>query len=85
MDDSGRLRRKIQRLWVGELTLDEVCEEMGMTEAELTAFASSIGLPPRGHVECYLPAPLEIVEACARYRHSWQPGEREVRRVGKID
>jgi len=57
---------------------------MGMPEAEVMAFAASIGLPERGPVECYLPTPLEIVKECAKIRDSWLPLEREMRRGGRL-
>lgn len=82
-------KRLIRRLWVGEYTIVEICEEMQMSPAELMVFAKSLGLGERPPVECYLPTQEEIRLACAKIRAGWSEAEREARRAaawhGKMD
>lgn len=74
-------KRLIRRLWKGEYTLVEICEEMGMGEAAVLAFAESLGLGERVEVECYLPSREEIRLSCAKIRAGWTQAEREARRA----
>lgn len=82
-------KRLIRRLWVGEYTLTEICEEMRMAEHEVLAFADSLGLGERVEPECYLPSLEEIRLACAKIRAGWTQSEREARRAaawgGRMD
>lgn len=82
-------KRLIRRLWVGEYTLTEICEEMRMSEAQVLSFATTLGLGERVEPECYLPTQEEIRLACARIRAGWSQSEREARRAaawgGRMD
>jgi len=81
-------KRKLRRLWAGELVLEEICDEMGMTEDELLAFAASLGLEDRPESDAYLPTPEEIRLAAAEIRSRWTPAELEARRTpwhGKLE
>lgn len=76
---SASQKRAIRRLWVGELTTEEVALEMEMTGDELAEAAKSLGLPERGEPNVYIPTPLEIRLASADIRSKWTPQEREER------
>lgn len=77
--ERANLKRRIRRLWAGDSSLSEICDEVGMTEAELRAFAAALGLVERDEPECYLPSPEQIRLATARIRSEWSQTEREAR------
>jgi hypothetical protein len=74
-------KRLLRRLWVGENTLTEICEELALSEHEVLEFAAALGLGDRVEPECYLPSREEILLACARIRQGWSQAEREARRA----
>jgi len=75
-------KRKLHRLWAGDSTFAEICEEMGMSQFAVTAFASSLGLGARAEPEFYLPSPETIRLETARIRSGWSQAEREARLEG---
>ena len=74
-------KRQLHRLWAGDSSLDEICDDLGMTEDEVLEFAKSLGLPPRSEPEFFLPTPEEIRLECATIRAGWTQMERESRRA----
>lgn len=72
-------KRKLHRLWAGDATFAEICEEMAMTPAGVREFARSLGLGHREEPEFYLPSPAEIRMQTARIRAGWTQAEREAR------
>jgi len=72
-------KRAIRHLWKGELTMEEIAEEMGFTPAQLEAAAASLGLPARLESDVYLPTRDEIRREAAKIRAGWTPPEREAR------
>jgi hypothetical protein len=72
-------KRKLHRLWAGDSTFAEICEEMGMTADGVREFAASLGLGDRPEPEFYLPSPQEIRLQTARIRAGWTQTEREAR------
>lgn len=74
-------KRRLRHLWKGELTLEEICEEMEMREPELLAFADSLGLAERPEFDTYIPTPEQIRLAAAAIRAAWSPAELEARRT----
>lgn len=81
--DRANLKRRMRRLWSGDLTMSEICEEMAMPHEAVAAFAASLGLGPREEPDVYVPTPQEIRQAAARIRMSWSPAEREARLGGR--
>lgn len=77
-------KRKLRRLWAVGLTDEEICDETGLTQAELTAAVVALSLPERQEGEVYLPTRLEIVAECAKFRAGWSEAERDSRRRGMI-
>lgn len=77
-------KRAIRRLWIGDLTTQEICDEMGWTETHLVAVAAFLELPARTEPNVYLPTPAEIRLECAKIRAGWSPAEREAR-LGRLD
>lgn len=74
-------KRALRHLWKGELTNDEIAEEMGFSADELDAAAAEMGLPERRETDVYLPTREEILLAAAAIREGWTPAEREARRA----
>lgn len=74
-------KRQLRHLWKGELTTQEIAEEMGFTAEELQEAASFLGLPSRIDPDVYIPTQLEIKAATAEIRAKWTPAEREARLV----
>jgi len=72
-------KRKLHRLWAGDSTFAEICEEMGMSEPAVLEFAALLGLGHREEPEFYLPSQEEIRLATARIRAGWSQTEREAR------
>lgn len=72
-------KRKLHRLWAGDSTFAEICEEMAMTGDQVREFAKSLGLGHREEPEFYLPTPQEIRLHTARIRAGWTQTEREAR------
>ena len=72
-------KRKLHRLWAGDSTFAEICDEMGMTAEAVGVFAASLGLGERAEPEFYLPSPEEIRLETARIRAGWSQAEREAR------
>lgn len=77
--ERANLKRRVRRLWAGDSSFSEICDEVGMDEAGLRAFAATLGLVDREEPECYLPSPEEIRLATARIRSGWTQAEREAR------
>lgn len=77
--EGANLKRRVRRLWAGDSSLSEICDEVGMDEPTLRAFASTLGLVDREEPECYLPTPEEIRLATAKIRSEWTQAEREAR------
>lgn len=77
--EGANRKRRLRRLWAGELTLAEVCEEMGLPEGEVTALAESLGLGEREEPETYVPDPATIRLEAAKIRAGWTDAERESR------
>lgn len=73
-------KRQLHRLWAGDSSLDEICDDLGLTEDEVLELAQSLGLPPRQEPEFFLPTTEEIRLACAKIRAGWTQMERESRR-----
>jgi len=79
--ESANKKRKLRHLWKGELSFQEICEEMGMSPIALLAYAASLGLGERPEVEVYIPTPEQIRLAAAAIRAGWSPAELEARRT----
>lgn len=73
-------KRQLHRLWAGDSSLDEICDDLGMAEDEVLELALSLGLPARQEPEFFLPSPEEIRLECAKIRAGWTQTERESRR-----
>jgi hypothetical protein len=78
-EERANQKRKFRRLWKGDSSHGEICEEMGMTEEQVAAFAASLGLGEREEPDVYIPSPEDIRMACARIRAGWSQVEREAR------
>jgi hypothetical protein len=72
-------KRALRHLWKGELTFNEIAEEMEFSPEQLEAVAKSMGLPQRVDPETYLPSREEIRMAAAMIRSEWSQAEREAR------
>jgi hypothetical protein len=73
-------KRKLRRLWsYSDLSLEEVCDEMGMDEANLISYAKSLGLEDRVEPHVFIPTPEQIRIAAAEIRAGWSEAERECR------
>lgn len=72
-------KRRLRRLWVGELTTDEIAHEMGWSLETLLAVARSLGIPDRIEPDVYMPSEIEIKMAAASIRMSWTDAERDQR------
>jgi len=77
-------KRRLRRLWASDSSIEEICEEIEMSAADLLLFAASLGLESRDQPDCYLPSPLEIRLAAARIRMGWSQSEREARLEGRL-
>lgn len=77
--ERANLKRRVRRLWAGDSTIAEICEEVEMTEEELRAFAVGLGLGERQEPTFYLPTPQEIRMETASIRAGWSQAERESR------
>ena len=78
---AANLKRRVRRLWKGDLTLDEICEETGMPRDEFLALAASMGLVNRPEPDVYIPTPEEIRLSAAGIRAGLTQTELESRRV----
>lgn len=76
-------KRALRRLWPGDLTTDEIRDELGITPEQLLAAAAIMGLPERQEGTIYIPSPETIRLECAKIRASWTPAEREAR-LGRL-
>jgi hypothetical protein len=76
-------KRAIRRLWKGDLTTQEICEEIGFTEGMLLAAAAVLNLPDRTEPDVFVPTQEMIRLECAKIRMTWTPAEREAR-LGRI-
>lgn len=82
--ERANLRRRLRRLWVSDCLFEELCDEMGMTAAEVRVYAVSLGLDPnRPEPDVYLPTPEEILRETTKIKMSWTPVEREARLGGR--
>lgn len=78
-------KRALRHLWKGELTLEEIAEEMGFSPEQLDAAVELLGLPERQEPDVYLPTREEILLAAAKIRAGWTPAELESRRRASRD
>lgn len=74
-------KRAIRHLWKGELTNEEIAEELGFTDEQLREAAAILELPERALSDTYLPSREQILMAAAEIRAKWTPAEREARLV----
>lgn len=74
-------KRALKHLWKGELTIEEIAEEMGFTDEELAVAVEALQLPPRVEPDTYIPTREQILMAAAEIRAKWTPAEREARRA----
>lgn len=81
---SANQKRAIRRLWKGDLTTQEICEELGFTESMLLAASAILGLPERTEPDVFVPTPEYIRLECAKIRMKWTAAEREAR-LGRLD
>jgi len=73
-------KRKLRRLWsYSDLSFEEVCDEMDMTEPELRKYAASLGLGDRQEPSVFIPTPEEIRMSAAEVRTTWTQADRESR------
>lgn len=73
-------KRKLRRLWsYSDLSFDEVCDEMEMSESELRQYAASLGLTEREEPSVFIPTPEQIRMAAAEIRSGWSQADRESR------
>jgi hypothetical protein len=83
MNMTANEKRAIKRLWKSDMTLAELCEELGFSAGEIADAATYLGLPERAAPDIYLPSQDEIRAACAKIREAWSPAERELR-LGRL-
>ena len=85
----ANLKRRVRRLWAGDLTLPEICDEIGLPESDFLELAASLGLRDRPEPDVFIPTPEQIREAAATIRAGWSRAELESRRVawwrGRLD
>lgn len=72
-------KRQLRHLWKGELTTQEIAEEMELSVEELQRAAAFLSLEPRIEPDVYMPTELEIKKAAAEIRSQWTAAEREAR------
>lgn len=77
--ERANAKRRFRRLWAGDLTTQEICEELGWTLEDVHKFALSLGLTERVEPDVYIPTESEIRRAAAKIRMQWTPAEREAR------
>lgn len=73
-------KRALRHLWKGELTMEEIAEEMNFTAFELSEAVRLMNLPDRVEPDIYIPTREEILLEAAKIRAKWTPAEREARR-----
>jgi hypothetical protein len=83
MNLDANQKRALRKMWVGDLTLEEIQDDLGITAEELAEAVESLGLPADRPPAAYLPSPQEIRQACASLRMNWTPAERESR-LGRL-
>lgn len=87
--ERANAKRRFRRLWAGDLTTQEICEELGWTIEAVHEFAASLGLSERVEPDVYIPSESEIRLVAAQIRMQWTPAEREARMApryfGKMD
>lgn len=76
-------KRALRKLWVGDLTREEIQDDLGLTAEELEQAAISLGLPQDRPPSAYQPTAEEIRITCAKFRFSWTPAERDAR-LGRL-
>jgi hypothetical protein len=79
MDLSTRQKQKLQRLWKSDSLEDEICDEMGFSEAQLAAAAAQMKLPYPRQVKVYIPTPEQIMLAKTAIKSQWTQVERDRR------
>lgn len=72
-------KRQLRHLWKGELTYEEIADEMGFSEDTLGVAVKFLGLPERDTSNVYMPTPADIRLAAAKIRAAWTQEEREDR------
>jgi hypothetical protein len=77
---AANLKRRIKRLWKGDLTLEEIREETGMPVEEFLALAAGMGLVDRPEPDVYIPTADQIRMDTAAIRAAWSKSELESRR-----
>ena len=78
-EEKRKLRKKLRKLWVSELTFDEICDELELEAGELNRLAEEFDLGERPECDIYIPTPEEIRLRAAAIRANWTQAEREAR------
>lgn len=73
----ANIKRGLRRLWSGDSSEEEICDELGIGMEELQALKVELSLGPRQGF--YVPSPARIRVECARFRASWSPAELDAR------
>lgn len=81
--ERANLKRRIRRLWAGDLTMQEICEEMEMSLEEVLEHARALGLGERDDPDVFVPTPEQIRLEAAKIRMGWSESEREARLNGR--
>jgi hypothetical protein len=83
--ERANLKRRVRRLWAGDLTLDEICDEIGMPRDEFLSLAATLGLVDRQEPDVYIPTVEQIRIGAAAIRSQWTQAELESRRMPRRD
>jgi len=80
--EGAKRKRQLRRLWGGDSTLEEICEQIGLSQADVMSLAARMRLGERRTPDFHLPTREEILLAAAQIRQGWTQAEREARRAG---
>jgi len=72
-------KRQLRHLWKGELTYEEIADEMGFSQDLLGEAVLFLGLPDRDTSNVFMPTSADIRLAAAKIRAEWSQDEREDR------
>jgi hypothetical protein len=78
--ERANIKRRVRRLWSGDSTVEEICEEVGLSSEEFALLREEMKLSERKGFYC--PDQETIRLECAKFRAGWTQAEREARLEG---
>jgi hypothetical protein len=74
--------KTLRMLWSSDADMQEICDDLSLTEAQVCQMARDLDLGPRPRSPAFIPTPEQIRLMTAKIRYGWTKVEHVRRRAG---